>query len=188
MTSFNKKELLSGLHDRIELIRNNLQPFLRLADEQLLKSHAPGKWCIAEIFEHLNIMHGSMLLSIGKGMHKAPINSRESFSSGWLGRKIYQYTMPRPDGTVFSMKTHRRFNAGTAPLHPRKVLDTFMSQLDELDHVIDLCVYVDLQKVKLPFPFARGLKLRLGDALRFMVAHCERHLLQARNTLQQVPA
>jgi len=188
MTSFNKKELLSGLHDRIELIRNNLQPFLRLPDEHLLKNPTAGKWSIAEIFEHLNIIHGGLLQSIGKVMRKAPINSRESFSSGWIGDKLYRLMMPRPDGTVFKMKTPRRFQAGPAPLHPRKVLDTFMNQLDEFDHVLELCLYVDLQKMKLPFVFPRGLKLRLGDGLRFIVAHCERHLLQARLVLEQLPA
>jgi hypothetical protein len=188
MTSFNKKELLSGLHDRVELIRNNLQPFLRLPEEHLLKSPAPGKWSIAEIFEHLNIVHGGMLQSIAKAMHKAPINSRESFSSGWIGGKLYQWMMPRADGTVLKMKTPRRFHAGPAPLSSRKVLDTFLSQLDEFDHVLELCVYVDLQKIKLSFAFPRGLKLRLGDGLRFIVAHCERHLLQARHVQEQVQA
>jgi hypothetical protein len=187
MTPFNKKELLSGLHDRIELIRNNLQPFLRLPDEYLLQHPTPGKWNVAEIFEHLNIMHGGILQSINKVMRKAPINGRESFSSGWIGNQLYNWMMPRPDGTVFKLKTPRRFHAGAGPLDPKKVLGTFMDQLDELDHVLELCLYVDLQKMKLPFVFSRGIRLRLGDGLRFIVAHCERHLLQARNVLEQVP-
>jgi len=187
MIPFNKKDLLSGLHDRIELIRNNLQPFLRLPDECLLYHPAPGKWNVAEIFEHLNIMHGAFLQSINKVMHKAPINARESFTSGWIGNQLYNWMMPRPDGTVFKMKSPRRFHAVAAPLNPKKVLDTFMNQLDEFDHVLELCLYVDLQKMKLPFVFPRGLRLRLGDGLRFIVAHSERHLLQARNVLAQVP-
>lgn len=187
MTSFNKKDLLSGLHDRAELIRNNLQPFLRLPDEHLLTRPAPGKWSVAEIFEHLNLMHGVLLQSVGKAMHKAPINARESFNSGWIGGQIYRWTMPRPDGTVFPLKSPRRFHAGAGPLQPKKVLNRFMDQLDEYDHVLELCHYVDLQKIKLSFVFPRGLKLRLGDGLRFIVAHCERHLLQARHVLEQVP-
>jgi hypothetical protein len=185
MTIFNKKDLLSGLHDRVELIRNNLQPFLRLPDEHLLRRPAPGTWSIAEIFEHLNMMHGAFLQSINKVMHKAPIHAREAFASGWIGNWLYHKMMPRPDGTVFKMKAPRRFHAGPAPLNPQKVLHTFMDQLDEFDHILELCPYIDLQKIKLPFVFPRGLKLRLGDGLRFVVAHCERHLLQARNVLAQ---
>ncbi len=188
MTTFNKKELLSGLHDRIEVIRNNMQPFLRLTDDYLTRRPAPGKWSVAEIFEHLNIMHGSFLRSIGKVMSDAPINAREMFNSGWIGNWIYNKMMPRPDGTVFKMRTPRKFRAPATRLDAKAVLDTFMKQLDEFDHVLELCNYVDLQKMKLPLAYPRGLKLRLGDGLRFIVAHSERHLLQARNALSQIPA
>ena len=188
MTTFNKKNMLSGLHDRVEVIRNNMQPFLRLPDEYLVRRPSPVKWSVAEIFEHLNIMHGTFLHSIGKCMSNAPINGREVFTSGWIGNWIYNKMMPRPDGSVFKLKTPRKFNAAVTPLDPRRVLDTFMKQLDEFDHVLELCHYIDLQKIKLPFAFPRGLRLRLGDGLRFIVAHSERHLLQARNTLEQMPA
>jgi len=143
---------------------------------------------VAEIFEHLNIMHGAFLRSIGKVMSDAPINARELFNSGWIGNWIYNKMMPRPDGTVFKMRTPRKFHAPASKLDAKAVLDTFMKQLDEFDHVLELCNYVDLQKMKLPLAYPRGLKLRLGDGLRFIVAHSERHLLQARNTLSQIPA
>ncbi len=188
MTTFNKKELLSGLHDRVEVIRNNMQPFLRLTDNYLTRRPAPGKWSVAEIFEHVNIMHGAFLRAIGKVMSDAPINAREVFNSGVIGNWIYNKMMPRPDGTVFKMRTPRKFHACSPQQDAQKVLDKFMNQLDEFDHVLELCHYVDLQKIKLPLVFRRGLKLRLGDGLRFIVAHSERHLLQARQALEQIPA
>jgi hypothetical protein len=62
-----------------------------------------------------------------------------------------------------------------------------MKQLDEFDHVLELSQYVDLQKIKIPFSFTKLLKLRLGDNLRFIVAHNERHLMQAQKILKQLP-
>jgi len=104
-----------------------------------------------------------------------------------MGDWLYHKTMPRPDGSVFKITTPRKYRPVHTALPPAKVLNTFMSQLDELDHVLELCQYIDLQKMKLPFLFVGGLKLRLGDGLRFIVAHCERHLLQARLVLEQLP-
>jgi DinB superfamily len=186
MTDFNKKTLLAGLHDRTEVVRNNMQSFLRLSNEQLNHKPAPDKWCIAEIFEHLNITHGIYLHSINEALTNAPINAKEIFKSNWLGNWVYEKIIPRQDGSVFKMKAPK-FLTATSNLDGKAVLDKYMKQLDEFDHVLELSQYVDLQKIKIPFSFTKLLKLRLGDNLRFIVGHNERHLLQAQKVLKQLP-
>jgi DinB superfamily len=187
MTDFNKKALLAGLHDRIEVVRNNIQSFLRLSNEQLNYKPGPDKWSITEIFEHLTITHGIYLDSIGRLLTHAPVNAKENFKSNWLGNWAYEKIMPRPDGTVFKMKAPKLLQAKTRNMDGAAVLNNYMKQLDEFDHVLELSQYVDLQKIKIPFSFTKLLKLRLGDNLRFIVAHNERHLMQAQKILKQLP-
>jgi hypothetical protein len=186
MSTFNKKNLLSELHDRLELVRNNVQPFCRLSEEQLNSRAIPGKWSIAEIFEHLNITHGLYLRAINNVMADAPINNKDKFNSGWMGNLFYNIIMPRPDGTVFKLKAPKKLHSKTVQLNGREVLGKFLQQIDEFDHILELSAYVDLQKVKIPLSFTNLVKLRLGDILRFIAAHSERHLLQAQRVMKKL--
>jgi DinB superfamily len=188
MTDFNKKNLLSGLHDRTEVVRNNLQPFLRLSQEELNYKIAPGEWSIAEVFEHLNITHSIYLHAINEALKDASINAKEIFKSNWLGNWAYEKIIPREDGSILKMKAPKFLHPPVTKLNGAAVLEKYMRQSDEFDHILELSQYVDLQKVKIPFSFTKLLKLRLGDNLRFIVAHNERHLLQAQRVLKSLPA
>jgi hypothetical protein len=187
MTAINKKTFLTGLHDRITIIRNNLAPFLQLTNEQLNWKPAPDKWSIAAVFEHLNITHGIYIRYINQSLSSAPVNGRVFFKPGWLGELAYKIIMPREDGSVFKLKAPVFLQAGPGMPEGKLVLQHFMRQLDELEHILELSAYVDLQKIKIPFSFTHLLKLRLGDNLRFIVAHNERHLLQAQKILVLLP-
>jgi hypothetical protein len=188
MTDFNKKSLLASLHDRTELVRNNLQPFLRLSNEQLNYKIAPDKWSIAEVFEHLNITHRIYLDSINNIITHAPVNTKETFRSNWLGNWAYDKIMPRADGTVFKMRAPKFLHPASSHLNGTEVLENYMKELDEFDSILELSQYVDIKKIKIPFSFTKLLSLRLGDNLRFIVAHNERHLLQAQKVLQVMPS
>ncbi len=188
MNAFHKKTLLNELHDRLEVVRNNMQPFLKLLPAQLHWKPAPDKWSIVEIFEHLNITHGIYLKSINTALGDAPIHARETFKSNLLGKWSYDFIMPREDGSVFKLRAPKFLQANGADLDGTKVLAAFMKQLDDFDHILELSRYVDLQKIKIPFSFTKLLKLQLGDNLRFIVAHNERHLLQAQKVLAMLPS
>jgi DinB superfamily len=187
MIAINKKTILSDLHDRIEVVRNNMQPFLKLRTQQLHWKPAPDKWCIAEIFEHINITHGIYLKYINTALANAPIQARETFKSNLLGIWSYDLIMPRQDGSVFKLRAPKFLHANPVNLDGEQVLSSFMKQLDDFDHILELAQYVDLQKIKIPFSFTSLLKLRMGDNLRFIVAHNERHLLQAQKVLAILP-
>jgi hypothetical protein len=47
---------------------------------------------------------------------------------------------------------------------------------------------VDLTKVKTAISLSKFIKLRLGDTLRFLVYHNERHILQAQGIDGQIAA
>ena len=55
MAVFSRQGLITELLDRTELIKAGSAAFLRLTDEQLGFSPAPGAWSIVEVFAHLNL-------------------------------------------------------------------------------------------------------------------------------------
>jgi len=180
MAVFNKQNLLSELTDRTELVISNTQPFLRLTNEQLNEKVSQDAWSIAEVFEHLNKIHQIYIKDIVQKINgAADIEQKTNFNSGWLGDIVYEKTMPRPNGTVFKFRTPKLLHPGKNSLDGRNVLERFLQHQDTIHDIISHVSSKDLERIKIPFYFTRVLNLRLGDKLRFIIAHNERHLLQA---------
>ncbi len=191
MAVFNKQSLLTELMDRIELIKASTQPFLRLNNDQLNYQPAPGKWCISEIFGHLNICNDLYIRQIMTKITKAPeikAGPGDKYNSGWLGDWVYEKIMPRTDGSVFKLKAPKFLHAVAVNLNGKEVLNHFLQQLDMVDDILRHSGTKDMEGIRIPFSFTRLITLRLGDNLRYLVAHIERHLLQAQKVVSVLPA
>jgi uncharacterized damage-inducible protein DinB len=186
MAAFEKKQFLSRLIDRTELITSNTKSFLRLNNEQLNQKPAPGKWSIAEIFEHLNIAHDIYIRCILSKISKAPEINSSTFKSNWLGDFAYTQIMPREDGTIFRLPAPKKLQPKTNKLDGADVLDRFLQQQDNIQDILQHVANKDLERIKIPFAFTNLLRLRLGDNLRFIIAHNERHMLQAQRIMEKI--
>jgi hypothetical protein len=186
MPVFSKQQLLSELMDRTELVRSNTNPFLRLTNEQLNAKPARGKWCISEIFEHLNITQGLYIKSILTKMSRASDTVSPIYKSGWLGDLVYTRIMPRPDGTVFKLKTPKILTPENKAIDGHEVLNNFLHQLDIVHDILQHAATKDIQRIKIPVALTNLIKLRLGDNLRLIIAHNERHILQAKRVMETI--
>ena len=187
MAVFSKQGLITELLDRTELIKASTQPFLRLTQEQLNYHAGPGQWSIAQNFEHLNLGLTFYTRTILGLISAAPDVKGVKFSSGWMGDWFYNKIMPRPDGTVFKLRSRGVTNPPEGELDGKDVIQRFLQQCDMIDDILRHCLTKDLKHIRVPFVFTRLLSLRLGDNLRLQIAHCERHLLQAHRVMTHVP-
>jgi hypothetical protein len=179
MASFSRQGLITELLDRTEVLKASTIPFLRLADERLLYRPAPGKWSIAEIYAHLNLSMDQNIRSILSKIALAPDIPGDKYRSGWLGDWFYEKIMPRPDGSVFKLKSMPAHSPGVEDLDGREELEAFQRHCDALDDILRHVRTKDLRRIRIPFYMNGLIRLRLGDTLRYLVAHGERHLLQA---------
>jgi hypothetical protein len=179
MAIYSRQGLITELLDRTELLNASTKPFLRLTDAQLLSRPAPGKWCIAEIYTHLNLSMDQTVRNILSRITLAPDHSTDVYHSGWLGDWLYGRIVPRPDGTVFKLKAMAVHSPEGRELDAREALEAFQRHCDSLDDILRHVRTKDLQRIRIPFYLNGLISLRLGDMLRFLVAHGERHLLQA---------
>jgi hypothetical protein len=187
MAVFSKQGLITELLDRTELIKASTQPFLRLTNEQLNFKPGADQWSIAQVFEHLNLALAFYIRTILTLISSAPDVKEEKYASGWLGDWFYSKIMPRPDGTVFRLKTRGNTVPPEGALDGQDVIHRFLQQCDNIDDILRHSATKDLRGIRVPFTFTRILSLRLGDNLRLQIAHCERHLLQAHRMMQFVP-
>jgi len=80
------------------------------------------------------------------------------------------------------MKTFKSMN----PIHSQlslEVITKFLDQQKQLLQLLTRAQQVDLKRVKTSISISKWIKLRLGDTLRVVVYHNQRHMKQARNVL-----
>ena len=113
----------------------------------------------------------------------APDLPSDRYSSSWIGDWFYEKVMPRADGTVFKLRTTKAWIVNGKLLDAREALASFQQKCDALDDILRHAATKNMQRIKIPFNSSRLFRLRLGDTLRILVAHNERHLLQAQQIM-----
>lgn len=80
------------------------------------------------------------------------------------------------------MKTGKAYNPPAA-LTPDQVINEFIDHQKKLLQLLDTARSRDLNAIRIPITITKFIKLKLGDTFRFLVAHEQRHLVQARNAI-----
>jgi hypothetical protein len=65
----------------------------------------------------------------------------------------------------------------------RSTIHEFLRHQRALLRILDSAKGADLNQSTIPVEFFKLIKMRLGDALQFVIVHEQRHLIQARNVL-----
>lgn len=136
-------------------------------------------WSMLECIEHLNLYGNFYLPEIERQLQKAPPKSGCTFHSGWLGD--YFVNMIRvKHGSIKKIRTARKMD----PQNPELTyvtLNRFIRQQEKLRILLADSLRKDITKTKTAFSLSHLFHLRMGDTLRFIVYHTERHVLQAKH-------
>jgi hypothetical protein len=190
MPSFSSPELLGGLHrDTEELIRIADREFVPLRVEQLLRKPAPDKWSVAQCLEHLN-RYGLHYLPAMQSRIDAALASgsrpERAFRSGWLGDFFVRTVQPMNTG---SPRANRKYPAPKAYDPDRtgtttaEALPSFLRQQQTTLELLERAQRVNLESIRVPISITNLIQLRLGDCLRFVIVHNQRHVQQARKVV-----
>jgi len=182
--TYNSTQLLNELDDAVKAIIQTVETdFATCSSRELNWKPMPEKWSIAECLEHLNIYsryyNPAMEQAIQEKNHLVFV---EDFKSGWVGD--FSVKSVHPDNTK-KQKTFKRLDPAQSDLPPT-VLEDFLAHQQQLRNIISKSGTVNLNKIKIPAEVAKLLKLRLGDCLRFVVAHEQRHIQQAKAVLEGI--
>lgn len=182
-------ELLDQLHERTEnILQKAVSEWQMLPSEQWAFQPAPNAWSAAQCLEHLNIYGRHYLpviekaIQTGKSQGSTPARI---FCSGWLGAYFTRLMQPRPDGSLPG-KMNAPKNAIPAPQpDARAMLAEFIDQQETMLRLLRLAEAVNLNTLRVPISLTPWIRLKLGDTFGFVIAHMERHVLQAERAIQQ---
>jgi hypothetical protein len=139
-------------------------------------------WSILECLEHLNRYSRYYNPALAKAIAaNSDGNHVPSITYSWLGKKSLD--MVRPQNTK-KHKTVTHMNPNNSTLS-RDTITEFLKHQTELVNLLASAKSTNLNKKAVPVEFFRLLKLRIGEALEFVVLHQERHLQQALRVKQR---
>jgi hypothetical protein len=108
------------------------------------------------------------------------------FVSGFWGNYFTKMMMPTDVYEIKNkMKTAKSF-------HPSKganveaIFSEFTQHQQKMLHLLEVARRRNLNSIRVPITVSRFIRMKLGDILRFLVAHEQRHMIQARNALKAV--
>jgi uncharacterized damage-inducible protein DinB len=186
MNKYKSEELLNHLKSDIEHL---IAAAAHLHNADAIKLSYPpgeGRWSAVQCLEHLNSYNRYYLPSIQSAMQAAPKDQNAWFIPGFWGNYFTKKVMP---GNVFEvknkMKTAKAFNP-TRAINVEKVFVEFDKHQVKLIELLDKAKNYDLEKIMVPISLTKVIKLKLGDIFRFVVAHEQRHMIQARNAIRAV--
>lgn len=169
--------LYKELQDLVQAHQSQLESLKALDLSQLQSRPNPEAWNALECLEHLN-RYGDFYLPECKRVlasaKKAKANPQ--FKSSWLGEYFAQSMWPKAN--FKSMQTFKVMNPSGDKVE-LAVMDKFSQQLQDWQQFLDGARLYDWRRTKTNISISSLIKLRLGDTLRVVFYHNERHLRQA---------
>lgn len=178
-----KEELITDLIERTRQNLNQAEELKYRKDNEIKYKPTPETWSVLECIEHLNLYGNFYLPEIDKKIKAAQKSDEVIFHSGLLGNYFAKMMLPREK--LNKMKTFKNKNPNGSQLK-KSTLFIFIDQQHRMLDLLQSARSVNLNKTKTSISISKWIKLKLGDTLRVVIYHNQRHLQQAKRVLNKL--
>lgn len=184
-------DVLAQLHADLDRLRSEVvEGWPDLAPEALKRRPAPDKWSAVDCLEHVRKANAMYMGHLERAIARAKRKGRravETYTPGFVGERMRVSMAPRePDADGRPRVANKVPTTGGynplrqgPPRDPAEVLADFAQQLDRWRALAERLEGVDLN-VRSHTLLGPLMQLKLGDVVRYLVAHTDRHLVQAK--------
>jgi hypothetical protein len=158
----------------------------RLSQSQLNWTPSTGVWSIQEILSHLNAYSNYYHRAFEEKIAQTKFTqAKETFASSPLGKSAWKsMKLGRANNVKRKFKAPKNYNPTlNTVLIEDDAVNTFLKDQNDLIELLKKAKTVNLRKVKVKISISKFVRLRLGDALMFVIYHNERHVQQIKNLI-----
>jgi len=178
------KEISLITKSNYDFVQNKLN---KLKDSQLNWKPNNQSWSINEVLFHLNqYAHYYQDVFISKIESTKFTEPKSQFISSPLGKSAWKsMKLGVANNIKRKFQSPKNYNPTLQPqlVRPNEISIFEKYQLD-LFEIIEKARNVNIQRVKIPISISKFIRLKLGDALLFVIYHNERHLQQIKNLIE----
>ncbi|WMX12223.1 MULTISPECIES: DinB family protein [unclassified Aureispira] len=164
--------------------------FANLSSEQLNWREHEEKWSIAECLLHLNYVadyYFPATLKAIKNSKSKKSKPQAKFTRGWLGHYYASKFRLNLDNQMKSkIESPSKYNPrsiSSSQLEGKAIVQEFLANQDTLYSMLQDARLINLQKTRVYAAFLGLVSIQLGDMLKILVYHTERHIVQAQRIL-----
>jgi hypothetical protein len=186
MAKFKSEDLIQDLKEDVQNLLAAAEHIKNSDGNKLIYQIDKSKWSIVQIIEHLNAYGRHYLPQIESALNENKTARDAWFNSGFWGNYFTNSMKPT---NVYEVKNKMKaMKAYTFPnsLNVDQVLNEYISQKHKMLELLDKSKNGNLNAIHIPITLTKLIKLKLGDTFRFLIAHEQRHMVQARNTLKAI--
>ena len=177
--------LIEDLQERVQTGISNVENQFLNEDTVILNWKADSEqWSVLECVEHLNKYNRYYNREIEKALIKQ--RPAKVFKPGWLG----DYFVNTVTTGSKPIKTLQRLNPVGSQLD-KGILSEYIMHQQHLLQLLQKAKHNDLNRRAIKVEVMKWIRIKTGDALRFVITHQERHLAQAlrakKNAMDMAP-
>ncbi|HYK57512.1 MAG TPA: DinB family protein [Flavisolibacter sp.] len=184
MKKFKSEELIDQLEADVRQLIAAAEHLQQADNVKLSYPPEEGKWSAAQALEHLNMYNRYYLPAIEKAMVHIPKEVNAWFVPGFFGNYFTNMMMPK---NVYEVKNRMKAMKGYRPdrgINVEGVFKEFYEHQNKLIQLLETARKRNLEQVRVPTSISTMIRLKLGDTFRFLIAHEQRHMIQARNAIR----
>jgi hypothetical protein len=175
----NSKEFIAQIAEGFEKSIDEVINTVDGVNHQLMNvPEGEKKWSMLQCIKHTSIATGVYVKNLSELLeNEKQITSAGLYNGGWMGKYLEKSNQPKQDGALKGkLKTFKWMDPDNQ-LDRNKVIDEFIVTHQKMIALIKQSevVNLDRRKIQTAIPI---LKLRLGDAYKFLLAHTKRHVVQ----------
>ena len=186
MKKFKSEDLINQLQEDVKQITAAAE-HLQTADAvKLTYCTEETKWSVTQVLEHMNAYNRHYLPLIEKSMVHISKDTSAWFIPGFWGDYFTRMMMPKNVYEIRNrLKTSKHFMPDKGA-NVDTIFRVFFQHQNKLLQLMDVAKRRNLNTIRIPITTSRLVRLKLGDMFRFLVAHEQRHMIQARNAIKAV--
>lgn len=186
MKKFKSEDLINELKTDVRQLILAVEAMRGMDKMKLAYPLSDGKWTAVQCLEHLNSYNRYYVPAIEKAIAENRGEKSAWFQSGRLGNYFTNSMKPSNVYEVKNkMKTQKSHNP-PASLNVDTVMNEFLQHQNKLLQLLDLARSRNLNTIRIPISLTKFIKFKLGDTFRFLIAHEQRHMVQARNAIHNL--
>lgn len=184
---YNTSSLLNDLQNRTETIIQKAVDSWQTFEEALMTfTTQKDKWSAVQCLAHLNSYGRYYLPQIEKAIQsKQKSEPSQSFKSSWLGNYFYQSMLPQVGNKKIKKMKSPKDHVPKTDINVAATIAEFIDQQEKILVLLEKARTINISQAKVPISIAKFVKLQLGDTFLFLIAHIERHVLQAQRMMQK---
>jgi hypothetical protein len=189
MEALDTRDLIDQLQAELRRQLQRCEQLRELPLEWLHQRPDPTRWSVMEVLQHMNLSSGHYhrILQRLYADENNGLRFRTTFTPGRWGDYAAKAMEPKSSGAIsWRMRTIGRFAPRPIDTEGWKALDTFEAMCRGFIGLLERARTRGLEGERVTSTLGTILRLKVGDAFRFPIAHQRRHWLQLERALQQV--